>query len=97
MCYQHIFVTGISTAFWCTTSSNYRYQQLTSLFQNLMSYSYQKLILTLASQMMMTAWKFPVIIYLGQTIHLILNEGMFVQKLSFLKNSWYSVFTWVQY
>ena len=34
--------------------------------------------LTLASQMMMTVWKFPVIIYLEQTIHLILNEEVFV-------------------
>ena len=43
-----------------------------------MLFAYQKLILTLASQMIMKAWKFPVIIYLEQTIHLMLNEGVFV-------------------
>ena len=42
-----------------------------------MIFAYQKLILTSASQMIMTVWKFPVIIYLEQTIHLILNEEVF--------------------
>ena len=51
---------------------------ITSLFTNLMLFVYQKLIFTLASQMMMTVWKFPVIIYLEKTIHLILNTEVFV-------------------
>ena len=43
-----------------------------------MLFAYQKLVLTLASQMMMRVWKFPVIIYLEQTIHLIQKRGSFV-------------------
>ena len=61
-----LFFTGILTAFWRTISSN------------LMLFAYQKLILTLASQMMMTVSKFPVISYLEQIIHLILNAEVFV-------------------
>ena len=41
-------------------------------------FTYQKLVLTLLYQMMMTVRKFPVIIYLEVTIHLILNAEVFV-------------------
>ena len=55
------FVTGISRVFRRTISSTSPYQDLTSPFTNLMLLGYKKLILTLASQMMMAVWKFPVI------------------------------------
>ena len=43
-----------------------------------MLYVYQKPILAPVFQMMMTIWKFLVIIYSEQTTHLILNEAVFV-------------------
>ena len=52
--------------------------KLTLPLTNWMLYAYQKLILTLVFQMMMTIWKFLVMIYSEQTTHLILNEAVFV-------------------
>ena len=46
-----------------------------------MLFAYQKPILTLASRMMMTIWKFPVIIYLEQNIDLTLKDNVFGGKL----------------
>ena len=52
--------------------------KLTLPLTNWMLYAYQKLILTPVFQMMMTIWKFLVMIYSEQTTHLILNEAVFV-------------------